>query len=172
MCRPARRAGVLKNSSRTSTLVPTARAAGVSSPLRASSRVACAAPALRLLRLRSDTDAIAASASPRKPIVATRSRSCSEPILLVAWRLSASASSCAGMPQPSSSTTMPRTPPAARRTPIWVAPASSALSTSSRTTAAGRSTTSPAAIWLTSSSGSSAIARRGAGRGTAFIGAL
>jgi hypothetical protein len=44
----------------------------------------------------------------------------------------------------------------------WVAPASSALSTSSRTTEAGRSTTSPAAIWLTSSSGSGRIGRRGA----------
>ena len=35
------------------------------------------------------------------------------------------------------------------------------MSTSSRTTEAGRSTTSPAAIWLTSSSGSSRIGRRG-----------
>ena len=46
----------------------------------------------------------------------------------------------------SSSTTIARTPPAARRTVTCVAPASSALSTSSRTTDAGRSTTSPAAI--------------------------
>ena len=37
---------------------------------------------------------------------------------------------------------------------MWVAPASSALSSSSRTTAAGRSITSPAAIWLMSVSGS------------------
>ena len=37
------------------------------------------------------------------------------------------------------------------------------MSTSSRTTEAGRSTTSPAAIWLISSSGSSRIGRRGAG---------
>ncbi len=78
----------------------------------------------------------------------------------------------AGMPMPSSSTTMLRTPPATRRTLICVAPASSALSTSSRTTEAGRSTTSPAAIWLTSSSGSSRMARRGAASTRALIAAL
>ena len=48
----------------------------------------------------------------------------------------------------------------ASRTVTWLAPASSALSSSSRTTEAGRSTTSPAAIWLISSSGSSRIGRR------------
>ena len=53
-----------------------------------------------------------------------------------------------------------------------VAPASSALSSSSRTTEAGRSTTSPAAIWLISSSGSSRIGRRRRGSSTAFIAAL
>src|ERR1700741_4446896 len=42
---------------------------------------------------------------------------------------------------------------------MFFAPASSALSTSSRTTEAGRSTTSPAAIWLISSSGSSRMTR-------------
>jgi hypothetical protein len=82
--------------------------------------------------------------------------------LLVAWRRSASGSSSAGMPQPSSSITMARMPPPCSFTAISLAPASSALSTSSRTTDAGRSTTSPAAIWLTSSSGSSRMARRGA----------
>ena len=40
-------------------------------------------------------------------------------------------------------------------------PASRALSNSSLTTEAGRSTTSPAAIWLISSSGNSAIGRIG-----------
>ena len=68
-----------------------------------------------------------------------------------------------GMPLPSSSTAIRRTPPASRRTVIWVAPASRALSTSSRTAEAGRSTTSPAAIWLMSSSGRSRMGRRGAG---------
>jgi hypothetical protein len=44
------------------------------------------------------------------------------------------------------------------------------LSTSSRTTEAGRSTTSPAAIWLTSSSGNSRMGRRGGEDSTAFMG--
>ncbi len=170
--RNLRRAGVLKNSSCTSTVVPTARAAGCNSPLRASSRVACGAPAVRLVIETPATEAIAASASPRNPIVATDSSSASEAILLVAWRFSASGSSAASMPAPSSSTTMPRTPPAASRTVTWRAPASSALSTSSRTTDAGRSTTSPAAIWLTSSSGSSRMVRRGGDDSTAVIDAL
>jgi hypothetical protein len=52
------------------------------------------------------------------------------------------------------------------------APASSALSISSRSTEAGRSTTSPAAIWLISSPGSSRIGRRVAGCSTAFIAAI
>ncbi len=63
------------------------------------------------------------------------------------------------MPAPLSSTAIRRTPPACKRTVICVAPASSALSSSSRTTAAGRSMTSPAAIWLINSSGKSAMAR-------------
>jgi len=123
-------------------------------------------------RRSSETEAMAASASPRKPMVATDSRSASEPILLVAWRLRASGSSSRALPRPSSSTAIRRTPPAASRTVTCVAPASSALSTSSRTTDAGRSTTSPAAIWLTSSSGSSRIGRGGTGDRTALIAAL
>ena len=98
--------------------------------------------------------------SPRKPMVTTVSRSCRSRILLVAWRRRATGSSSRGMPMPSSSTEIRRTPPASRRSVTWVAPASSALSTSSRTTEAGRSTTSPAAIWLMSSSGRSWMRRR------------
>jgi hypothetical protein len=63
-----------------------------------------------------------------------------------------------------------RTPPASSRNVICVAPASRALSSSSRTTEAGRSTTSPAAIWLMSSSGSSRIGRRAAGDKAGFTG--
>jgi hypothetical protein len=74
------------------------------------------------------------------------------------------------MPAPSSSTAISRTPPASRRSVICVAPASRALSSSSRTTEAGRSTTSPAAIWLMSSSGSSRIGRRAAGDKAGFTG--
>ena len=167
--RNLRRAGVLKNSSRTSTVVPVPRAAAVSSPERASSRCACAACGVRLHRLTSAIEAMAANASPRKPIVATPSRSCRLAILLVAWRRSANPSCSGGMPWPSSSTTMARMPPPSRRTVMSVAPASRALSSNSRTTEAGRSTTSPAAIWLISSSGSSRMSRRGAGDRTAFI---
>jgi hypothetical protein len=62
-----------------------------------------------------------------------------------------------------------RTPPPTRRTTICRAPASMALSSSSRTTEAGRSTTSPAAIWLISSPGNSRIGRRMRGSRTALI---
>src|SRR5450830_1751807 len=115
---------------------------------------------------------IAASASPLKPMVPTDSRSGRLLILLVAWRLRAIGSSSRRMPAPSSSTAISRTPPASSRTVTCVAPASSSLSTSSRTTEAGRSTTSPAAIWLISSSGSSRMGRRGRGVRTAFTGGI
>src|SRR5450830_533034 len=115
---------------------------------------------------------IAASASPLKPMVPTDSRSVRLLILLVAWRLKASGSSSRRMPAPSSSTAIRRTPPASNRTVTCVAPASSALSTNSRTTEAGRSTTSPAAIWLISASGSSRIGRRGEGDRAAFTALL
>ena len=169
LLRNLRRAGVLKNSSLTSSVVPRLRGAGRSSPLRASSSQALSSPSRRERMLVSDTEAMAASASPRKPMVPTCSSSCRSRILLVAWRRSATGSSSRGMPQPSSSTAISRTPPASRRTVIWVAPASRALSTSSRTTEAGRSTTSPAAIWLMSSSGRSWMARRGAAGAKAVI---
>ena len=55
---------------------------------------------------------------------------------------------------PSSSTRISRLPPYSTVTAMRVAPASMAFSTSSLTTEAGRSTTSPAAIWLARSSGS------------------
>jgi hypothetical protein len=67
-------------------------------------------------------------------------------ILLVAWRLSATANCSGAIPQPLSSTLISRTPPARKRTWMWLAPASSALSNNSRSTDAGRSITSPAAI--------------------------
>ena len=104
-----------------------------------------------------------ASASPRNPRLRTLSSSIRFRILLVAWRFSASGSSSFGMPQPLSVTDMRLRPPPSIRTSIRVAPASSAFSTSSFTTDAGRSTTSPAAIWLISWSGSSAIERLAAG---------
>jgi hypothetical protein len=162
--RNLRRAGVCEYRSSTSTVVPTGPAAGVISPLALalSMHEADAAPSVRLVMRTLATDAIDASASPRKPSVSTRSSSASVAILLVAWRVNASASSAGAMPWPSSLTTMRRTPPSSMRSVIRPAPASIALSSSSRTTEAGRSTTSPAAIWLTRRSGSSAIGRAGA----------
>ena len=75
------------------------------------------APGVRLAARRASrararaTDAIEASASPRKPSVATRSRSSSVAILLVARRASASGRSSRAMPTPSSATRMRLTPP-------------------------------------------------------------
>ncbi len=57
------------------------------------------------------------------------------------------------MPQPSSPIAIRALPPLSSWISISPAPASSAFSTSSLTTDAGRSTTSPAAIWLTRVSG-------------------
>src|SRR5690606_38042704 len=145
-----------------STTVPRAPAAGAAGRSRASIRQAESAPAVRLVIVTLATDAMEASASPRKPSDATSSSSASEPILLVAWRVSASGSSSGGMPTPSSATTTRRIPPSSMRSSIRPAPASIAFSSSSLTTEAGRSTTSPAAIWLTSMSGSGAIGRRAA----------
>ncbi|WP_370544909.1 hypothetical protein [Burkholderia pseudomallei] len=57
--------------------------------------------------------------------------------MLVAWRISASGSSSAGIPQPSSVIEMRLTPPSSSRMRSVPAPASSAFSTSSLTTEAG-----------------------------------
>src|SRR5438067_2021147 len=61
------------------------------------------------------------------------------------------------MPEPSSLTRMLLRPPSSIAMSIVVAPASIAFSTSSLTIEAGRSTTSPAAIWLARSAGSRLI---------------
>ncbi len=105
--------------------------------------------AVRLASVSRATLAIEGSASPRKPRVAIADRS-PLPSFDVAWRSTARRSSAAVMPQPSSVTPMCSTPPASRSITIRAAPASIAFSTSSLTAEAGRSTTSPAAIWLTS----------------------
>ena len=70
-----------------------------------------------------------------------------------ACRSTASSASVASIPTPSSSMRTRRLPPCSIVMPTRVAPASMAFSTSSLTTLAGRSTTSPAAIWLASSGG-------------------
>ena len=94
------------------------------------------------------TDAMLASASPRKPSVAMVSRSLISASLLVACGRNAVRISSFNMPVPLSLTLMSRVPPSATVTEMSVAPASMLFSTSSFTTDAGRSTTSPAEIML------------------------
>ena len=94
------------------------------------------------------TEAMEGRASPRKPRVAMVSRSSAVRSLEVAWRSKASRASSRLMPWPSSAMRMSLRPPASTSTRMRVAPASRAFSSSSFTTEAGRSTTSPAAIWL------------------------
>ncbi len=158
--RNLRRAGTLSNSWRTSTVVPAGPEAGLISPLAASICQACSPWRTREMMDRRATEAMEASASPRKPMEATDSSSESERILLVAWRATARGSSSRGMPKPSSLTAMRRMPPPSRRISMARAPASMAFSRISFSTEAGRSITSPAAIWLISRSGSGAIERR------------
>ena len=149
------RAGVAKNSSRTSTLVPCGCAAGRGSalaPPSISRLQAVSAPAGREVIVKRLTEAIEGSASPRKPSVRMSVRS-SSGSLEVQWRSTASRSSSADMPTPSSTTERKVRPPSFRVTAMRRAPASSAFSTSSFTALAGRSTTSPAAMRLTSVEG-------------------
>ena len=160
--RNLRRAGTLKNKSRTSTVVPALPAAGRTSPTRPpSSRISWAGSSPRRLRMRArDTLPMLASASPRKPIVLTAASSASSRTLLVACCANASGNSSAGMPPPSSTTRISALPPSSISTAMRLAPASIAFSTSSLTTLAGRSITSPAAMRFTKSFGSCWIARR------------
>jgi hypothetical protein len=67
------------------------------------------------------------------------------------------------MPPPSSTMRIWRTPPSSSWTEMLRAPASMPFSSSSFTTEAGRSTTSPAAIWLMRRSGSGLMAGMGTG---------
>ncbi len=154
------RAGIVSNRPRARTLVPRAR--------RPRSTTGAAAPELpgptpsrqasrpsRLLTISSRaTAAAAARASPRKPRVSARSRSSTLTILLVAWACQQSPRSSRVMPPPSSLTSVRRMPPPSMASSTVAAPASMALSINSRARAAGRSTTSPAAI-LRATSGAS-----------------
>jgi hypothetical protein len=127
-----RRAGVAK-SSRTSTLVPVARAAGAARPSalsRCAWRVERAAGDAQLGHRGDGRQRLAA-----KPMVATFSSSASEPILLVAWR--SSERQLLGGDAATIVLDQDGADAGRRRTTISVAPASSALSTSSRTTEAG-----------------------------------
>ena len=97
------------------------------------------------------TDAIDASASPLNPSVPILSRSVDSLILLVAWRINAVLTSSASIPLPLSVTRIYSIPPPVVSTVTDLLIASIAFSTSSFTTDAGRSITSPAAIWLETS---------------------
>ena len=155
--RNLRRAGTFSNSSRTLIVVPRSRAAGrdVRVPVSGSHSISMAASAepSHVVNVNRETLAIDGSASPRNPSVRTCARSSKPAIFEVAWRSSASSASSWLMPEPLSRTSISFLPPFSRRTSMTVAPASMAFSTSSFTTEAGRSTTSPAAIWLIRSEG-------------------
>src|SRR6266566_2627666 len=147
--RNLRRAGVLKNSRLTLTRVPTGLPAGpapICAPPSTSTRYPSPLSRGRLTASTRATAAMLASASPRNPRVRIVRRSSSERILLVACRKNASGRSTGAIPSPSSTTSIKPWPAASILTWIRDAPASTAFSTSSFTTAAGRSTTSPAAI--------------------------
>ena len=158
------RAGVAWNRSRTSMRVPVSprpvNAAGRGPSIRPASTNTSAAssPAARDVMVIRLTEPMEGSASPRKPIVwmFRRSTRPSAPgaSFDVACRSSASSRSSDDMPQPSSSIVIRFRPPSSMAMLIRVAPASSAFSTNSFTAAAGRSTTSPAAMRLTTSWGS------------------
>jgi hypothetical protein len=158
-----RRAGVLKKMLCTVTVVPGGPGAGRGSLTRSPStsiRPASSAPVGRETTDMRLTDASDARASPRKPRVPIASRSSVVLILLVACGATARASSANAMPQPSSVTRTRSRPPFSIATSMREAPASSAFSTSSFTTLAGRSTTSPAAIWFLTSGGRTWMATR------------
>ncbi len=93
-----------------------------------------------------ETEPMDGNASPRNP--SARISFTSSVSLDVQWRETASDSSLEGMPEPLSVTRRSVLPPPAVTTSIRVAPASIAFSTSSLITLAGRSITSPAAIWF------------------------
>ena len=145
------RAGVLKNNSRTVISVPPPRPQSEivsffppSQEMNAPNSCPCGLDAIFILA----TEAMLASASPRKPSVSMASRSPTSRILLVACGMSAFFSSSFSMPQPSSVILIEEIPPSRISTAIFFAPASMEFSTSSFTTENGLSTTSPAAIRL------------------------
>ena len=146
-----RRAGVLKNRFREINVVP--------SGAPTSSRLFSCPPSIwyrQPVRLSPvfvisstwETAVMLDKASPLNPREETVRRSSADRILLVEWRRNASGSSSRFIPQPLSVMRIKPIPPSRISAVMAVAPASMAFSISSFTTEAGRSTTSPAAIWL------------------------
>ena len=149
------RAGVLKKRSRTVIEVPNGSPASSTRaifPPLISTTVPAVSCSARVSSRSRDTDAIAGSASPRNPSVATLSRSSAFLIFEVACRSNANMASSRPMPHPLSVIWISFFPPASTLILIRVAPASSEFSSISFTTDAGLSTTSPAAIWLATAS--------------------
>ena len=142
-------AGVFWNRCSTSILVPFAIPNGSIEPLMPSS-ITIRLPSVfegRLAMPRAETMPMLASASPRNPRVWMELRSSRFFNLEVAWRSSAKGRSSASIPLPSSSIRMRSKPPRSTVITIRFASASRLFSSNSLTTCAGRSTTSPAAIW-------------------------
>ena len=142
-------AGTLAKRFSTMTVVPSVAARSETLrifPPLASSIAPLSAPLWREIILISETDAIAASASPRNPSVRMPSRSSAVRILLVACRRIATGRSSGSIPHPLSATRIYVTPPFCISTVIAVAPESIEFSSSSLMTEDGLSTTSPAAI--------------------------
>ena len=155
--RNLRRAGTLQNKSLTSTSVPGGHPAALTSasvPAFTCRNVPSSESRRRVVMEKRETDAIDGIASPRKPRVSIISMSSTSRIFDVACRSSESTASSRDIPHPSSSTDASLRPPCEITTFIDFAPASSAFSTSSFTTLAGRSTTSPAAILFATAIGS------------------
>ena len=105
-------------------------------------------PAVLVISSMRLTEEIAARASPRKPMVAMAARSSAVRSLEVAWRRKAVRASSRDIPQPLSVTRRKVMPPSRISSVTLEAPASTAFSSSSLATEAGRSTTSPAAMRL------------------------
>ena len=97
-----------------------------------------------------ETEAILDNASPRNPRVFILASSACVLSLLVACCANASGRSSGCMPQPLSCRLISNRPPFLISSLISDAPASRLFSSNSLTTDAGRSMTSPAAIWLAS----------------------
>src|SRR5512134_3679348 len=156
LLRNFRRAGTLPKRSETSTVVPGGAPidrGGATAPAATSISAAWGCPAGRVTILTFDTEAIEGSASPRNPYVAIFRRSSAVRILLVVCRRTASSTSPAVIPIPSSDTRSVKGNAPETSASMRVAFASTEFSRSSLRTEAGRSTTSPAAIWLITPSG-------------------
>ncbi len=150
------RTGVLKKRRFTSTMVPTGAPASETFcilPPAISIFVPISLSVVRVTRVNFETDAMDGNASPRNPMVEMENRSSLVKILLVAYLSIDSSASSRESPIPLSDTRINDFPPFTTSMVICVAFASILFSTSSLTTEAGRSTTSPAAIWLERISG-------------------